>query len=167
MIGLKFAMRIKNLICGFSGSGKTTLVNELSKVDALSAYSFYDLDQEILKELNAKSIREVIDRHSWEFFRENEQRVLRELIEKNQSIFISLGGGSLNSNNYEKYAKDETIQVYWLDTPFLTCLKRIKESEDRPLSDMPVEEYLSLYENRCEIYQKFKRIQSISDIVSD
>jgi shikimate kinase len=120
-------MRI--FLIGFMGSGKTHWAKILA--DRLKL-PLYDLDMEIVNE-EQRSIPEIFSASGEEYFRIKERKILDELIDKNESMVLSCGGGTpCFLNNIELMKKYGT--VVWLNTHVDVLLQRLlKEKAQRPL----------------------------------
>lgn len=111
------------------GSGKTHWGKLLS--EKLN-YKFIDLDAAIEKEEN-KTITEIFETEGEEYFREAEKKMLEHLIENNDDIIISTGGGTpcFYSNLDKMKASGKMI---WLNTPVDVLTERLlKGKAQRPL----------------------------------
>ena len=109
------------VITGFMGSGKAPL-----RRPSLfgSICTMIDLGREILKQED-RSARQIIEEDGEPVFREIETRVLRDVLQKNASGVIALGGGAWTfPRNRELIAAAGGISV-WLDAPFNLCWQRI------------------------------------------
>lgn len=73
---------------GFRASGKTTAASRLARAMPLK---YMDMDEEIQNRC-AESIREMVRDRGWEYFRDQEQRLLEEL-SKCFSLALATGGG--------------------------------------------------------------------------
>lgn len=140
------------------GAGKTTALKSLEESGEYFGYSFFDLDEEIFElhkhEHNIASLSELINKMGFEWFRETEYKVLNNLINSNDKIWISLGGGTLtNDKSLELLNK---IQGYWIKTKLSTCIERIKADDSRPLAILSEDELAELYKSRVKSYERYK-----------
>jgi len=78
------------------GSGKTTVGSMVSKKLKVN---FYDIDQEIEKKTK-NSISEIFKKKGEKFFRQLEEKVTFENLQKENSI-ISLGGGAFTNKKIQ------------------------------------------------------------------
>lgn len=124
-------MRVKNhtiYIIGFMGSGKTTAGKKLA---LLLGWSFIDLDKKI-EEHTGKTIPEIFSQHGEDYFREIESLVLRNLINRTDTI-ISTGGGTPCHRDNMDVMLDTGLTVYLKLTP-VQLKKRLTGSKtERPL----------------------------------
>ena len=143
-------------ICGFSGAGKSTLLSELANDEDLKNYNFIDLDDYILSR-NPKfdNLGDLIKERGFDFFRSAEKFYLIELGLKTNQI-VALGGGALNPMTLKVLGK---WQGLWLDVDFETCYGRIKEDQNRPMSQLSKEELLKLYEDRKLVFETRESIK--------
>lgn len=120
-------MRI--FLIGFMGSGKTHWAKQLA--DRLKL-PLFDLDLEIIHSEN-RSIPEIFSVSGEEYFRVKERKILETLIDKNDSMVLSCGGGTpCFLNNIELMKKYGT--VVWLNTHVEVLLQRLlREKAQRPL----------------------------------
>ena len=135
-------------LCGFMGCGKTTVGKKLS---ALLSCGFTDLDEYIVKK-EGKPIPEIFSQNGEDYFRQAEERCLKELSEKTGGV-IALGGGAILNPNTANTANSCGITVF-IDVPFETSYERIKDDENRPIAAKSTKEQLfELYEKRLPVYK--------------
>src|ERR1051325_7028335 len=84
--------RRKNLIylTGFMGSGKSTIAPILANT---LGYTSRDIDAEI-EQVTGKKVSDIFTDHGETYFRETEQRLLRES-SRLEGCIVSLGGGTI------------------------------------------------------------------------
>ncbi len=112
---------------GFMTSGKTTLGKILANV---LGWDFIDLDKEI-EAREKMTVHEIFENKGEDYFRKLEQKVLREAAEREKTV-ISLGGGTLNSEETAQYLNEKGVTVYLkVDTENL--YRRLKNKIDRPI----------------------------------
>jgi shikimate kinase len=111
------------------GSGKTHWARQLA--DRLKL-PLFDLDLEIINR-EKRSIPEIFSASGEEYFRVTERKILEELIDTNESMVLSCGGGTpCFLNNIELMKKYGTM--VWLNTHVDVLLQRLlKEKAQRPL----------------------------------
>lgn len=120
-------MRI--FLIGFMGAGKTHWGKQVANRMGLP---FYDLD-ELVVEHEGKSIADIFTQNGEEYFRMCEKQMLEELVEKEDSMIISCGGGTPCFFNNIDFMKRYGI-VVWLNTHVEVILQRLmKERMHRPL----------------------------------
>ncbi|MBC7195223.1 MAG: shikimate kinase, partial [Caldisericia bacterium] len=81
----------KITLSGFMGSGKTKIGKILSNKLGLP---HFDLDEEIEKREN-KKISEIFKFSGEKYFRDIEKKLLKEFLEKEEDLILSLGGGAV------------------------------------------------------------------------
>lgn len=111
------------------GSGKTTLGKQLSlKMNK----PFFDLDAEIEKSEN-RSIIEIFDNYGETYFRDLESKILKEIILKNKSFILSLGGGTPCFNNNMEIVNISGISIYLKYKADILASRLINAKAGRPL----------------------------------
>lgn len=120
-------MRI--FLIGYMGSGKTHWGKQVAERLQLP---FYDLDEVIIQS-EQKSVNDIFAASGEEYFRVKEKDMLEKLVEENESMVLSTGGGTpCFFNNIDLMKKYGT--VVWLNTHVDILLNRlIKERMHRPL----------------------------------
>ena len=120
-------MRI--FLIGFMGAGKTHWGKQVANRMGLP---FHDLDELIVAQ-EGKSIADIFTDHGEEYFRLAEKQMLEELVEREDSMIISCGGGTPCFFNNIDFMKRYGI-VVWLNTHVEVILQRLlKERMHRPL----------------------------------
>lgn len=146
---------MKILLCGFMGAGKSTLLERLKNDPDTPIID--DLDDLVAQQFaaNGESLNDYITRVGWQTFRQNERQVLNEwLASKFSEGVLSLGGGTLEHHRSLVIDPQRSdIFLVWLDTPFETCLQRIRSEAQRPLAKLSDEELEGLYLKRVPDYQ--------------
>src|SRR5687767_3859687 len=120
-------MRI--FLIGFMGSGKTHWGKQLAKQLKIP---YYDLD-EVISTRENKPVSQIFSESGEETFRVKEREMLEALIDENETMVLSCGGGTpCFFNNIEKMKKYGV--VVWLNTHVEVLVERLlKEKEKRPL----------------------------------
>ncbi len=113
-------------IAGFMGTGKTTVGKELSRY---LGCDFVDTDELICKDNSVNNTKEFFSKKSEIFFREEEKRVISDLV--NSGNVVSIGGGSDQNEDVKKILKSQN--VVRLVAPIDEIEKRVGESHERPL----------------------------------
>ena len=123
-------------LTGFMGSGKSTIGKKLA---AQLQVRFIDTDDRI-EALHAIEIKDIFKNEGENRFREYEETLLAEIINKEDPAVISLGGGTLLSEiNLEKVLSSGTL-IYIKSAPS-EIWNRIKHSTRRPLLRKDGEEW--------------------------
>ncbi|MBO9565409.1 MAG: shikimate kinase [Niastella sp.] len=121
-------MRI--ILIGFMGSGKTHWGTQVAHRLQLP---FFDLDEEVVKAENGTSVTDIFATKGEEYFRQKEKDIMEQLVDANESMVLSCGGGTPCFFNNIEYMKKVGI-VVWLNTHVDVILQRLlKEKAKRPL----------------------------------
>ena len=115
-------------IVGLMGVGKTTLGHKLAK--KLQLY-FVDSDLEI-EERTRLSINKIFTSKGEKFFRQIESEIISELIERDEDMVLSLGGGAFINEQTRQLLLERTL-VVWLHAPIEEILYRVSGKISRPL----------------------------------
>lgn len=155
-------------LVGLMGAGKTTIGSKIaSKLD----YYFTDLDQEI-EDRTHKSINQIFQEDGEKYFRQIEKDILKEIIVRDETLVISLGGGAFINEETRQLLKERAITI-WLDISIDEIMNRIGSKNNRPLlnSANKREVLNKLYQERLPIYKKadhrIKVGQDNSEIIAD
>ena len=142
--------KINLTLCGMMGSGKSTVGKILAKkID----FNFIDTDN-LIEEKIGKSINKIFLDDGEEYFREIEEKIIIDILNKKNCV-ISLGGGSILNNNIRNTIKNSSFNIY-LHVEIDTLTKRLFNSSNRPL----IKNYntkktlLKLFKNREKFYKK-------------
>lgn len=120
-------MRI--FLIGFMGAGKTHWGKQVANRMGLP---FHDLDELVVAQ-EGRSIADIFTENGEEYFRLAEKQMLEELVEREDSMIISCGGGTPCFFNNIDFMKRHGI-VVWLNTHVEVILQRLlKERMHRPL----------------------------------
>jgi shikimate kinase len=115
-------------IIGLMGVGKTTIGAKLA--ESLGCY-FIDCDEEI-EDLEKKSIVEIFEEKGEKYFREVEKKVILDILKRDESIVLALGGGAFLDEQSRKILLEKSL-VIWLKAPIDVVLHRIGKKNNRPL----------------------------------
>ena len=140
----------ENLVfLGMMGSGKSSIGSLIAKKLKLN---FIDVDREIENELGL-SISKIFETKGEDYFRKFEEKTTLKILKIN-SVVVSLGGGAF----INKIIRNEVLKnhvSFWLNWNNEILLKRIKNSEKRPLAFNSTEnELIDLIKKRSNIYSK-------------
>jgi len=123
-------MNKKIILLGYMGAGKSTIGKFLSESEKLS---FIDLDEYIEKK-EKKTINEIFDSKGEIYFRKLEHQYLNELINSDEQMIISLGGGTPCYANNHLHFNKQNIVSYYLKGSIKTLSDRLKrETTTRPI----------------------------------
>ena len=116
-------------LVGYMGTGKSHISNILS---SKLNFKLFDLDQEISNKFEL-SIAEIFKNHGEIFFRKAEKETLNEILSSQESVILSVGGGTPVYYDNMESINDKSISIY-LRTGVSTLTERLKKNKQkRPL----------------------------------
>lgn len=135
---------------GYMGCGKSTIGKKLS---AILNLKFLDTDAWI-EGRQGMTISEIFATKGELFFRDLETEVLQELLEKKETMVISVGGG-LPVREENRRLLQQLGQVIYLKAMPETIYNRVKGDTSRPLlqTENPMEKIREMLGQREEKYQ--------------
>lgn len=120
----------KIILVGYMTVGKTTIADLLSKKTGIKAI---DLDKLIENKLGL-SINAIFENKGEIFFRKIEHQTFKELLESNENLIISTGGGTPCYADNHLFLKAEGVKSIYLKASIDLILERISlEKSQRPL----------------------------------
>jgi shikimate kinase len=121
---------MKIVLIGYMASGKSTVGRLLARHLQME---FIDLDHYI-ESNQKKSIKNIFSEKGEIFFRKLEHQMLKEVLEKKESVIISTGGGTpCYGTNMATILEQADTSIY-LDLSIPNLVDRIsREKENRPL----------------------------------
>jgi shikimate kinase len=145
-------MRKNIIITGFMGTGKTVVAKELARKLKME---FVDMDQ-IIEEQQGIRITAIFKMYGEEYFRELENKLVKELSQKENMVIATGGGTFLSLDNLR--ILNQKGKIICLYTDSYTILKRVKRENKRPLikGDNTLNKINRLLEKRKKIYDNFK-----------
>ena len=114
------------VLIGYRGAGKSAVGRRLA---ARLGRTLVSTDAEIVKRAH-RSIPEIVAQKGWEYFRDVESDICRELADHDQLVIDTGGGAVLRTQNIEVLKKNGT--VFWLEASVETITKRIGRDTQRP-----------------------------------
>ena len=114
------------VLVGYRGTGKSTVGRLLA---ARLGRDLVSTDAEIVKRAQ-RTIPEIVAQEGWEYFRDLESSICRELAGRDQLVIDTGGGAILRAQNVEALKKNST--VVWLTASVETIAKRIGGDRQRP-----------------------------------
>lgn len=143
-------MRNNYILIGYMGCGKSTIGKKLS---AILNLKFFDTDAWI-EGRQGMTISEIFATKGELFFRDLETEVLQELLEKKETMVISVGGG-LPVREENRRLLQQLGQVIYLKAMPETIYNRVKGDTSRPLlqTENPMEKIREMLGQREEKYQ--------------
>jgi shikimate kinase len=114
------------VLIGYRGTGKSTVGKLLA---ARLGRELVSTDAEIIRRAN-RTIPEIVTQEGWEYFRNLESDICRELASRDKLVIDTGGGAILRAQNVEALKKNGT--VFWLTASVETIGKRIGGDNQRP-----------------------------------
>ena len=145
-------MRENIIITGFMGTGKSIVAEELARKLKME---FIDMDQ-IIEEVQGMSISDIFDRYGEKYFREQENKLVKELSRK-ENIVIATGGGTLlSSDNTRILSQKGNVICLYADPQVI--YNRVKRKNGRPLlnGEKILDKINHLLKERKKIYDNIK-----------
>jgi shikimate kinase len=160
-------------LMGYMGSGKSVISKELgSKL----GFKNIDLDNEISSEIRL-SIPEIFQKKGELFFRKKEKETLERVLNSQEDVILSLGGGTPCYYNNIDVINERSVSVYLVANVNTLVKNLLHEREKRPLIAGIKEEELPNFigqhlMERNQYYSKAKVVVMVNDwdldrIVSD
>jgi shikimate kinase len=151
------------ILTGFRGTGKTTVGKILA---TRLQWVFVDMDEQLTQRLGA-SIAEVVARHGWAFFRQEEARLLLEL-QAMRCTVLATGGGAIEHQQEWQQLRN-CGYVVWLDADISTIRRRLMtdpvSAQQRPsLTGQAVQDEIgTLLERRMPLYRAGSDLRLATD----
>jgi len=114
------------VLIGYRGTGKSTVGRLLA---ARLGRELVSTDAEIVKRAQ-RTIPEIVAQQGWDYFRDLESDICRELASRDHLVIDTGGGAILRAQNVEALKKDGA--VFWLTASVETIAKRIGSDKQRP-----------------------------------
>lgn len=145
-------MRKNIIITGFMGTGKSVVAKELARKLKME---FIDMDR-IVEERHGMSISNIFDRYGERYFRVQENKLVKELFQK-ENMVIATGGGTLLSSDNARIL-NQRGQIICLYADSQTIYNRVKRKNNRPLlkEKNVLSEINRLLKERKKIYDNIK-----------
>ena len=153
-------MKKNIIITGFMGTGKTVVAIKLASKLGMK---FIDMDQ-LIEERQEMSIADIFVRYGEKYFREQENKLVQELSQKENMVIATGGGTFLNLDN-SKILNQEG-QIICLHADSQTIYNRLKENNNRPLvkGKNVLNKINYLLEKRKQIYDNFEDKVDTTDL---
>ena len=119
--------KINITICGMMGSGKSIIGRLIAKK---LEYDHIDTDSAI-EDYEGKLINEIFINKGEKYFRELEEKIILDILQKKNYV-ISLGGGSMTNPIILKNIVKNSLNIY-LKVDVKILAKRLANSKNRPL----------------------------------
>jgi len=114
------------VLIGYRGTGKSTVGRALASTLRRTLIS---TDTEIVKRAG-RSIPEIVAQDGWDYFRELESEICRDLAGRDNVIIDTGGGAVLRPQNVEVLKRSGTL--FWLTASVETIKRRIGGDTQRP-----------------------------------
>jgi shikimate kinase len=114
------------VLIGYRGAGKSAVGRRLA---ARLGRTLVSTDAEVVKRAD-RTIPEIVAKEGWEYFRDLESDICRELADRDQLVIDTGGGAILRPQNVEALKKNGT--VFWLEASVEIIMKRIGRDTQRP-----------------------------------
>jgi shikimate kinase len=144
-------MKKNIIITGFMGTGKTVVAIELARKLGMK---FIDMDQ-LIEERQEMSISDIFVRYGEKYFREQENKLVKELSQKENMVIATGGGTFLNLENTRILNQEGKIICLYANSQ--TIYNRLKKKNNRPLikGNNILNKIKHLLEKRKRIYDSF------------
>ena len=155
---------MKIILLGYMGSGKSTVAKKLARALNLP---FIDLDDFIV-ENEKKSIKEIFESKGEIYFRLQESKYLKILLDDPMDAVLALGGGTPCYANNMENVKKEAESIYLKGSIANICQRLRSEKQQRPLiaslNDEQLTEFVAkhLFERR-DFYEQATKTVSIEN----
>lgn len=114
---------MKVALIGYRGAGKSVVGRRLAEKLGLA---FYDTD-ELVENRSGQTIQEMVAAKGWDFFRECEKAVIRELSGVDAAVIATGGGAVLDPENRTLLKRNG--RVIWLIADAQTVMARIRADQ--------------------------------------
>ena len=153
-------MRENIVITGFMGSGKSIVAEELAQKLGME---FIDMDQ-IIEKGQGMSISDIFTRYGENYFRAQENKLVKELSQKENTVIATGGGTLLSADNTKMLSEKGEIICLYADSKVL--YHRVKRKNNRPLlrGENLLDRINQLVEERKKIYDNIKLKIDTSDL---
>jgi len=145
-------MRENIIITGFMGTGKSVAAKELARKLGMK---FIDMDW-IIEERQGMSIADIFARYGENYFREQENKLVKELSQKENMVIATGGGTLLSSDNVRMLSQKGKIICLYADSQII--YNRVKRKNNRPLlnGENILDKINHLLKERKKIYDNIK-----------
>ena len=150
------------------GCGKSFTAKVLA--EAMN-WNYVDMD-DYLEEKEGCRIKQIFATQGEAFFRQLEHKYLKELLNKDEKMVISAGGGTPCFFDNMRWINEKAVSIY-LKTPIAILVQRLKkETEHRPLIAGQSEEELNQFiakklKERTKYYEQASVIYHVNQSEED
>ena len=155
---------MKFVLLGYMGSGKSTVAKALSNKLHLPCI---DLDDYIV-EKEQMTVNKIFQTHGEIYFRLQESKYLKEILEMDSELVISVGGGTPCYSNNMDLINQHSRSIYLKGNIATICQRLKNEKDQRPLiadlNDQQLTEFVAkhLFERR-NFYERAHEIINIDN----
>jgi len=144
-------MKRNIIITGFMGTGKSVVAKELARKLKME---FIDMDR-IIEERRGTSIADIFAGHGENYFRQQENKLVKELSQKENTVIATGGGTLLSSDNARTLGQRGQIICLYADSQ--TIYNRVNKKNNRPLlkGENVLSEINLLLKERKKAYNNF------------
>jgi len=144
-------MKRNIIITGFMGTGKSAVAKQLA---CKLKMEFIDMDR-IIEEGQSMSVADIFVGYGENFFREQENKLVKELSQKENTVIATGGGTLLSSDNARTLGQRGQIICLYADSQ--TIYNRVNEKNNRPLlkGENVLSEINRLLKERKKAYNNF------------
>ncbi len=145
-------MKRNIIITGFMGTGKSAVAKQLA---CKLKMEYIDMDQ-IIEESQGISIADIFSRYGENYFRQQENRLVKELSQKENMVIATGGGTFLFPENARILSQKGSIICLYANSQ--TIYNRVKKKNDRPLlnGENILDKINHLLKERKKIYDNIK-----------
>ena len=145
-------MRKNIIITGFMGTGKSVVAKELARKLKME---YIDTDQ-VIEKRQGLTIADIFTRYGENYFREQENKLVKELSQKENMVIATGGGTLLSSDNARILSQRGQIICLYADSQ--TIYNRVKRKNNRPLlnGENILDKINHLLKERKKIYDSIK-----------
>ncbi|HBY56602.1 MAG TPA: shikimate kinase [Candidatus Atribacteria bacterium] len=153
-------MRRNIIITGFMGAGKSVVAKQLAQKLKMK---FVDTDK-VIEENQGMSIADIFTRYGEDYFRQQENKLVKELSQQENLVIATGGGTLLSSDNAEMLSQKGEIICLYADPTVI--YNRVKRKNDRPLlrGENVLDNINKLLKERKKIYDNIKLKVDTSDL---
>lgn len=151
------------VLVGMMGCGKTAIG---SRIATSLEVPFIDLDDEIEKN-EGMSIPDIFAKYGEPYFRDKEQKTIRDILNSKICI-LATGGGAFINNETRELIKKLGISIY-IRASHAVLLERVGRKNNRPLLEKGNKSEIlkELLEKRCPIYEEAEIIVDSSENIHE
>ena len=144
-------MKMNIIITGFMGTGKSAVAKELAQKLGMK---FIDMDKTI-EERQGMTISDIFTRYGEQYFREQENKLAKELSSKENMVIATGGGTFISSDNIKILSRKGKIICLYADSK--SIYERLKIENNRPLlkGENVLDKINYLLEKRKKVYDNF------------